>query len=749
MQFQFPTSTNVHMKIKRSFARCALVILATSATFSTSVRGVDLDPIQLGSWPGEAGKTITDVEVQGDYAYCTLSDFGLVVLDIGNADAPRKVGAFPTSSFGNPSRIVVSGSQAYVFSPYADSSGCGVDARIVMLDISDPTSPRLLGEPFGLCFGMGDGTTTRNIVISGSNLFLAGGSAFRAGGIEILDISNPTALQRAGGYSPPGRDDWILGLAVSGTRAFLGENRWDAAVSNYWGGLTILDVSDPATPRRIGRLEADAPGSLVRDVEVSGQNVLVVFSDPPDSDPPEVQIIDVSDAANPRRVAKIEIPPGLRDVADIALAGNLAYLVGGHIGLGESPQLGLEIFEITDLTNPRRIGSFARGALFQRVLRTGDKALVVDTGPESFEARGLRLINVNIPANPQRIGRYLPPRELTPSHAAASGHIVAVEVNGSIEFLDISDPINPRKLGEYGPPSDIHSLAMANGHAFVAGGIWDSTARLWRDAVRVIDITDPANPKRVGGIDLRYQPDLVIEGTRAFLFNGGPEDGNSGVQFTIFDVSNPAMPIETVGAELTIPDFTEGVSLYQGLLVAVLRGNTNTDLQLIDISVPKSPRVVGSVEVNISTYGLPIGRPAILGRYAYMGTRAGRLIVADLIDPTKPKIVGGNGAFPSLGPISSLSVATGGGMVFVSTFGEGLVFLEPFVTPLRLAATSHSDSAEFRLTVDGPTGRSARVERSENLRDWQDWRTVTLGVAPLELIDSAAEPRRFYRAATP
>ena len=49
------------------------------------------------------------------------------------------------------------------------------------------------------------------------------------------------------------------------------------------------------------------------------------------------------------------------------------------------------------------------------------------------------------------------------------------------------------------------------------------------------------------------------------------------------------------------------------------------------------------------------------------------------------------------------------------------------------------------------SGQTARVERTENLRVWQDCQTVTLGNIPTELIDSSvnatAEP--FYRAVTP
>jgi hypothetical protein len=44
-----------------------------------------------------------------------------------------------------------------------------------------------------------------------------------------------------------------------------------------------------------------------------------------------------------------------------------------------------------------------------------------------------------------------------------------------------------------------------------------------------------------------------------------------------------------------------------------------------------------------------------------------------------------------------------------------------------------------------------RVQRSSNLRDWEDWKSVTLDAAAAEVtdLDAGTVPNRFYRAVYP
>jgi hypothetical protein len=64
--------------------------------------------------------------------------------------------------------------------------------------------------------------------------------------LQVIDVSDPANPRRVGGYDTPG---YALGVAVSGNYAY---------VADYDAGLQVIDVSDPANPRRVGGY--DTPG---------------------------------------------------------------------------------------------------------------------------------------------------------------------------------------------------------------------------------------------------------------------------------------------------------------------------------------------------------------------------------------------------------------------------------------------------------------------------------------------------------
>ena len=92
-----------------------------------------------------------------------------------------------------------------------------------------------------------------------------------------------------------------------------------------------------------------------------------------------------------------------------------------------------------------------------------------------------------------------------------------------------------------------------------------------------------------------------------------------------------------------------------------------------------------------------------------------------------------------------------GNKVFVAAGYDGLVILDLFRPSLRLELVSPQQPGGFRYLVRGEAGLSVRVQRSANLRDWEDWQALTLGATPSELsdLDAGAVSHRFYRAVTP
>jgi hypothetical protein len=79
-------------------------------------------------------------------------------------------------------------------------------------------------------------------------------------GLEVLDVSNPTAPARVGGYPTTGLP---AGLAVADHCLFIADGE---------AGVVVLDVANPAAPVLAGSY--DTPG-WATDVAVSGNRVIV------------------------------------------------------------------------------------------------------------------------------------------------------------------------------------------------------------------------------------------------------------------------------------------------------------------------------------------------------------------------------------------------------------------------------------------------------------------------------------------
>jgi hypothetical protein len=216
-------------------------------------------PAEVGAYRWTETGEATDVAVAEPYVFVTTVVGGLRVLDVSDPAAPIKIGSYVAST--PATSVAVRGDYAFVghdqrwdpmFTP----------ASVHVLDISDPTEPRLLkvhnmpGHPIEEGYHV---WAPRDIVLDGDLAYLATGPT----GLRVLDISDPANTHEVGFYRTP---DWVAGLAVRGTYVFVADRE---------AGLAILDVSDPAAPREIHRY--DTPGQAVN-VAVEGNTIYLADS---------------------------------------------------------------------------------------------------------------------------------------------------------------------------------------------------------------------------------------------------------------------------------------------------------------------------------------------------------------------------------------------------------------------------------------------------------------------------------------
>ena len=80
------------------------------------------------------------------------------------------------------------------------------------------------------------GGMAQTVAVSGNYAYVADGTA----GLQVIDVSNPANPKRTGAYDTGG---YALGVAVSGNFAYVADG--DA-------GLQVIDISNPANPQRVG-----------------------------------------------------------------------------------------------------------------------------------------------------------------------------------------------------------------------------------------------------------------------------------------------------------------------------------------------------------------------------------------------------------------------------------------------------------------------------------------------------------------
>lgn len=218
-----------------------------------------------GAWRG--------LEVAGGIAYVT-TEVGLTMLDLSDPFSPPGV----LSEFqpaGKPGRATVAGSTVYL--PDA-SEGLNV------LDATDPTDPVVSGN-------YPSPALMRRMVKRGDLLYVTD----RYLGVTVLDVSQPrrpvvVAQHRSGtGPNPPGFTEWPYGAHGIAERDGL------LYVGAYYGGIEVLDVTDPASPFLAGGLEF-APDcysialDLFGDLAIVGRQCADSFS--------EIVVFDISDIQN-------------------------------------------------------------------------------------------------------------------------------------------------------------------------------------------------------------------------------------------------------------------------------------------------------------------------------------------------------------------------------------------------------------------------------------------------------------------
>ena len=171
-------------------------------------------------------ESVNDVTVSGNIVFVAIGKLGIAAVDVSNPLQPKSLGEYGVG--GDAVCIQVERNLAYV----------GLrDNGIRIIDVSKPYAPSLKG-------GITNGVRSVKLQIDGKLAYVAVGltnaSGELGGGLQIYDVSDPSALVQLGFISTKGP---VTALKVIDNKAYL---------VDLVDGLQVIDVSNPLSPTAVG-----------------------------------------------------------------------------------------------------------------------------------------------------------------------------------------------------------------------------------------------------------------------------------------------------------------------------------------------------------------------------------------------------------------------------------------------------------------------------------------------------------------
>jgi hypothetical protein len=563
---------------------------------------------------------------------------------------------------GTTGRVIVDGNYAYLAQ--------GIE--LTVLDITDPTAPKrisyllLPGFITGLDFDGG-------YIYAGWERCEWWLSDVCTGGLKILDVSNPVSSFEIGSYNLPGS---ASSLTIFNKYVYILWKATDThAPSLSWGGMKILDISNPTMLSEINSIDYDIDSEEPLSVAIANGYAYLTTS--------YLYTYDLTDPTAP-----ILVDMSIYSGKDIVISHGYAYVVGC---------CGMHILSLADPAHPAYVTSVGVDGMTEAVSIDGNYAYLAETRDIIQKAGGgLRVIDVTNPAAPIEVN-YLP-LPYGSKGVAVNGNLAYIaEVYNGLSVADISTPTAPKKIGQYFAPGEVASVETTGHYVYtVADYYTPGSSGMW-----VTDVSNYRNPVATGGYyEALGSNRLTLGGSYAYVMVSYYQSGEGyfnnylhvvdrttpaqliGVSIYPFQKDQPAFNLDFVDdyiylahtKRLTIIDAHEpNVLATTGLITAThaiydvtVSGSyayvADGGLRIFDIRDPAHPAEIGSLYLPTYIRTLAISDP-----YAYVG--GGTVLhVVDISDKSHPTAAG------------SIEIASGqiydaaatGRFVFLAAYDAGL-----------------------------------------------------------------------------
>jgi hypothetical protein len=508
-----------------------------------------------------------DIAVLNGTAYIAANRGGLIAVDISDPGAPRAVFQ-ARARFA--SRCVIARNHLFV---------AGFHKDLYTFDITEPQKPQLVKK---------SALKEPAVSLAAENDLLVASSARRA---EIYHVDGDGHLSRISTVSPssPIARCLIGGSVlylVTKTREVLRWSLMDPGKPRALASLLRKDIIDCALEGDRGMLLTGSGEVLPFGVRGEAQ---------PDSRPNEpaehggggepgdekIEAGGIRHASTvemgkplrliPERDAGEKSPPGLlqklyRPSKTKEFRGSSLVLDGERFATIEAGE-GLSLYRWEN--EGARLLDAVSTKGFAIDLVASDGILYLANGHD-----GLRIGRVGREGSVEWIG-HLPTSEAR-DVAICGKTLVLADGHGGVKIIDVTDPCNPRIMGKHNSPFFQSAVETDGERAYLAGGL---------GGAEIIDHRNPERPKLIWRNEFSEVRGIDIEGKRLYI-----ADGYEGLRILSLDGEKPSplAVIDTPGWNCDV--FVDGGTAY------IADGGKG--IGVIDVTDGRHPVMLGSVSLN-------------------------------------------------------------------------------------------------------------------------------------------------------
>jgi hypothetical protein len=338
------------------------------------------------------------MDISGDKAYLA-GDGDLIVASVADPSTPRRLAFYDVDDMVWD--VASSGSLV-----------CLIGGKLHVFDVTDPTSPVLLGT-CGAASGYG-------VSISSGMAYIADPSGY----LRIVDISNPSSPTLVGSCATSGEPEDVI---ASGTMAY---------VACVGGGLVIVDATDPSSPVLRSRyLTLGAPTDVaVKDGVAYVANRGHFLS-----------MVDVANPSSPRIRGALELPNWSTRVC---LSDDRAYVALGRPAVDTTERGGLAIADVGNPTSPTLLATYSTTGTVEGLAVSGPFAYIAESyfivrGHLLYGRQALHVLDVSDPSAPTSRSVTIRPGQEVRDAALLSPTLVCVADRYGFSTFDVQDPSSP------------------------------------------------------------------------------------------------------------------------------------------------------------------------------------------------------------------------------------------------------------------------------------------------------------------